>query len=506
VPIPLRTSIRLGAVPSLVSVLLFAFLHLRGPFWLGTNSDPSYVYLLNALRVAEGAAPVHLDHPGLTIHLFGAVTLRCAHVLGARALPIADDVLANPEWYLYVAVRVLLVLFAAALVLLGHAVRHLTGSWGLAWIAQLGPLLSPSAPFELTDFKPEPMLYLLATLLAAVLAYALASGRCARYAVPLGTITGLAVATKFTALPLLLAPLVVLGGRRARAVYLGSATLAATACSLPALPNADRAVSFVTTLATGPGLYGTGALAGERPYAAQWTRIAVEEVPFLVVLVFAAVVAAPLRPVPRLVIALLVACLGQLALVAMHPYQPRYLVPALGLAGPLLASSVASVQWKSARALPLGLAMLLLALTGNQVLRLGRRATELVSASACQQQARAVASSSGCRVASYYRASSPARALFQADVLALRTYRETLARLWPDEVFVAPNGDAQTFAGRVDLASLARDGCLVVHGAPGGPLHPFSPSVPPFANVRALATSSPVYSCAWERVQRAAPR
>jgi hypothetical protein len=507
--IVLRTTVRLGAIPSLILVLLLWFLHHRGPFWLGTNSDPSYVYLLNALRLAEAASPAHLDHPGLTVHLFGAAMLRVAHALGARVLPLSEDVLVSPEWYLGVAVRALLVLFAAALVPLGHAVHRRTGRWGLAWIAQLGPLLSPSAAFELTDFKPEPVLYLLATLLAAALAYTPAAERRVRFAVLPGVLAGLAVVTKLTALPLLLAPLIVLDGRRARTACLASATLAATACALPALPNAGRAISFVTTLATGPGLYGVAAFAEERPYAAQWLRIVIEEAPFLTVLLFAAAVVARVRPIPRIVLALLVAGVGQLALVATHPYQPRYLVPALGLGGLLLASSVAAadaVDWGPARLLPLGLAAVLVSLTGNQVLRLGRRTTELVSASVCQQQARATAASSGCRIASYYRASSPARALYQADVFALRRYRAALLLLWPDEVFLAETGRAETFAGPVDAASLARDRCLAVQGAPGGPLHPFASAPSSFESVPVLAGTRPLFACAWERVQRADPR
>ena len=205
----LPAALRLLPIPLLVLAAALVSLDSRGPFWLGTNSDPSYVYALNSLRLLEGQAPTHLDHPGLTVHLLGAAVFWTGHRLAHRDQPLAEDVLAHPEWYLGVAVRTLLVLFAASLFLLGLAAFHLTQRWGLAWIAQLGPLLSPSVFFELTDFKPEPVLYLVATLLASAICASIADGDAdrSRFAVAFGVLVGMGAATKLTAFPLLVCPL-----------------------------------------------------------------------------------------------------------------------------------------------------------------------------------------------------------------------------------------------------------------------------------------------------------
>ena len=484
----------------------------RGPFWLGTNSDPSYAYALNSLRLLEGEAPTHLDHPGLTTHLFGAAAFTATHRLASPPTPMTEDVLARPEWYLATTVRTRLVLFGAALVGLGRAVLRATGNWTLVWVAQAGPLLSPSVLFELTDFKPEPFLYLFAVLLATAVCGALASVRpvdTAR-AATLGLLVGLAVASKLTALPLIVCPLILLRTWRSRVVCCLSAAAALLLCALPALPNWRRAAAFVWRLASGSGLYGMGLHAAERPYGREWARIVIEEAPFFIVLAVAVAAMSlawrqrerpAVAPSFRAVLALSGACVAQLAIVAFHPYQPRYLVSALGLAGALLALSSRTLgladvlgPWRGA----LAAAVVVVALACVQLPRFVRRQTQLAAATQCQLQVRAHAESSGCRIATYYRASSPALALFLGDTFAGRSFRARLRPRFPDEVFVGADGRGWGFAGAVDLEESPQR-CLVLHGSPGGPRHPLGPpSDAPFAGLAGLSSVRPVFSCGWE--------
>ena len=341
-------ALRLLPVPLLLLAAALATLESRGPFWLGTNSDPSYVYALNSLRVAEGHAPTHLDHPGLTVQLLGAAVFRASHRLSHRTEPIVDDALARPETYLRTTARTFLVLFAGSLFLLGLAVFALTKRWSLAWTTPLGPLLSPSVLFELTDVKPEPILYLIAVLLAAAVGAALAVGDPDRSPFPatFGALVGLAIATKLTALPLLVCPLVLHRTWRARLVCGLSAAGAFVLCALPAWPNWRLGARFVWRLSSGTGLYGVAVLADGRPYFDQWKRLGVEEAPFLLILALALALLLRERRAPagtapagvlRAVVAVFATGVARLALVAKHPYQPRYLVPALALGGLLPA-------------------------------------------------------------------------------------------------------------------------------------------------------------------------
>jgi hypothetical protein len=517
---PLLAALRLLPIPLLVLAAALLALDSRGPFWLGTNSDPSYVYALNSLRLLEGEAPTHLDHPGLTVQLFGAAVFWTSHRLAHRSQPLAEDVLANPERYLGAAVGTLVVLFAACLFVFGLAVFKLTRHWGLAWIAQLGPLLSPSVFFELTDFKPEPVLYLVATLLASVICAAIADGNADKAPLPVlfGVLVGVGVATKLTALSLLVCPLILHRSWRARLLCCSSAAGSFLLCAVPALPNWRLVVGFVWRVSSGSGLYGTG-IANERPYLAQWKRIGIEEAPFFLVLLVAIAVVLhswqrsarrQTRPGVRALVAVLATSFAQVAMVAMHPYQPRYLLPALALSGLLLMLSFRALSASPIEiADRMGLALvsaLLVGLAGLQIPRFLRRDAQLRAATRCQIEARSKALTSGCRIASYYRGSSPALALFQADSWAQRLFHERLQRLHPDEVFVYADGTLHSFAGPVDWERLAPV-CVVLQGSPGGPRHPFSPPGPrPFDGFPALAAAEPVYSCDSEAVfRRAAP-
>ena len=64
-------------LPALVVLAGAWFARCRTPitYW----ADPDYAYLLNALSLAEGAAPSHTQHPGTTAQEMGAVVLRLAH-------------------------------------------------------------------------------------------------------------------------------------------------------------------------------------------------------------------------------------------------------------------------------------------------------------------------------------------------------------------------------------------------------------------------------------------
>lgn len=514
----IATGLRLLVIPAVVLILALGVRSQRGPFWLGSNSDPSYVYALNCLRVLEGQPPTHLDHPGLTIHILGAASFWTTHFVTARSLSLVDDVLTNTEWYLGKAVLVLLVMFVLSLVLVGSAALKASGHWIVVWIAQAGPLLSPSALFELTDFKPEPFLYVVAMLLAAATWFWLVTEvpDGAFIVLSFGVLVGLAIATKLTALSLIVLPLVLFRSRRARASFVLVAGLTFGLCAIPALANWRLAVAFVWRVSSGHGLYGVNLFTDERPYAEQWNRIVIEEVPSLgAVLAATGVLVLALRrgrsplanlPIVRALAGLLAATIAQLILVARHPYQPRYLLPALALTGLMLALSVWILRYGDL-GIPRGLGVLLtvsllVGITAIQAPRFFRRGRQLSQSTSCQKEARQRALASGCCVVTYYRASSPALALFQADQWAQQRFSERLASRFPREAFLTAAGGLTSFSGQVELQDLRRP-CLVLQGSPGGPRRPFSPvKSAPFADLTGASSVSSIYACSLEEVFR----
>ena len=81
-----------------------------GPYWLATNSDPSYQYIVNGLHLVKGLVPNHSDHPGTPLQLLCALICWIFNI-GHSSSDIVIKGLSSPEFYLH-AVFVVLMLFS----------------------------------------------------------------------------------------------------------------------------------------------------------------------------------------------------------------------------------------------------------------------------------------------------------------------------------------------------------------------------------------------------------
>jgi hypothetical protein len=481
-------------IPLVLLLASLDFLEARGPFWLGTNSDPAYTYLMGSLEIVEGRAPTHLDHPGLTVRLVAAAAMRCSHAIAARPLPLVDDVLRNPEWYIAIVVRLFLMLNTVVSIVLGVLVLKLTTRPSLVWLVQATPLLSPSSFFELTDLKPEPLLYAIAALVATAVCVSSMCDPKHRSALALlfGVLVGLGVASKFTAVSLAVIPAVVLHGRRERALYAGAAIAAFVACAVPLWSEWRHALSFLLQLTRGAGLYGQRLFAQDLSYTNRLARVLIEEIVFFVVLTtgIAGAVLAQRRQIAqatsqpaqrralRFLWALLAAASVQIVLVLRHPYQPRYLLPALGLTGLAMALTIWLVCWDDAGQADRRACAAALVLCAGVVFvqgpRFVRRRAQVAEAARSQSEARRLAlTSSTSALVSYYRASSPALALQQGNGWARRAFADRLALDYPPEFFLDATGLLEDFRGSLPGATLEAQPCVVFQGSPGGPGRPF---------------------------------
>ena len=79
--------------------IIFIFSKIRGPFSLGSNSDPSYAYLFNALSVSQGLPVGHLDHPGTPVQSLGAIVINSINFINHKP-DVISEVLKNPEYFL----------------------------------------------------------------------------------------------------------------------------------------------------------------------------------------------------------------------------------------------------------------------------------------------------------------------------------------------------------------------------------------------------------------------
>jgi hypothetical protein len=469
----------------------------RGPYWLGTNYDPSYAYLLNSVRLAQLQTPQHVDHPGTTVHALGALVLPVVHRSLGITEELEDDVLRYPEFYLRILTGCFLCLYTALLYLCGSLALDVLGSVPLAWLVQATPFLSLNGFLELSDVKPEPLLLSVAAAVTAVLLWSLSVPTPAprRVALVLGVITGIGIATKVTALSLCAIPLVLLSGWRSRRTWAYGLMVALLLSVAPIFPELSRLLRFVLQVATGTGLYGRNLFADKVDYWMRLKQLVREEIGFLAVVLAGAAVGAglawrarrrgmaePRTATLKALLASVAVAMLQFALVLKQPYQPRYLLPALGLVGVMLALTLRLVCWNQAgRARPLVCALVIAVLTAAGVFqgrRLEKQVTSLTAAASAQEEARRLAESfTDCPVVNYYRSSSEAEALRHGNVESGLGLAQKLQTVHPDAIFL--NGWSRQFQdyrgplGADDWGQ--RWPCLVFQGPPGGPSRPFSP-------------------------------
>ncbi|HEX3445724.1 MAG TPA: hypothetical protein VHS80_13495 [Chthoniobacterales bacterium] len=86
----LRTVVVTGllylVIPVIFAVTCDRLTHPKGPDWLAPDYENPYTDLFNSLLILDGEAPEHIDHPGTTTHLFGALVLRSTSTKSKRDL------------------------------------------------------------------------------------------------------------------------------------------------------------------------------------------------------------------------------------------------------------------------------------------------------------------------------------------------------------------------------------------------------------------------------------
>src|SRR3989338_8023218 len=97
-------------IPFIVAVSAFFFRQAAGPYWLGPNFDPSYIYLMNSMYLLDGITPIFVDHPGTTVELLGAAVIKCL-TFGLTSAQRLDRVITDPEYLLHAIHYLFITLF-----------------------------------------------------------------------------------------------------------------------------------------------------------------------------------------------------------------------------------------------------------------------------------------------------------------------------------------------------------------------------------------------------------
>jgi hypothetical protein len=258
-PLNALSACLLSIVPLTVVLSSFIFVELFVSF----EADPDYSYLLNGVDLLILWSPGQWDHPGTTMQLLSAIVVA---VVGIARAPFTgqwpiDDALRNPELYLHAVNSCVATLAAAAVFGFGARLRACTGSMFVALVGQLSILMSFPVMLSLAHATPETLLVPLTIFLATVLTPVVLADHSSPPArgtiVAVGMLLGACLATKASAISLLLA-VFYYRGRRAQLTALAVAAGSVLLFTLPIWRHYRDILSYLVDIATHTGIHGTG--------------------------------------------------------------------------------------------------------------------------------------------------------------------------------------------------------------------------------------------------------
>lgn len=342
-------------LPAMMALAAVLLKDARGPYWLGSNSDPEYVYLLNAANLAGLKGVGHIDHPGTPVQVLGAVTIRVVHFFNfSPGIDWHTDVLQRPEYYLKAINIVLIVLNVLMLLALGMFTYFLTKNFWLGLWLQLSPFFSITLlEFGLPRVTPEPLLLFSSSLMIAVLVFVLTHpghlttpGKNVIMIFIFGVIIGFGIACKVTFIPLAVIPLILLAKVKNKILFLFAAVISFVIFTLPIIRMYPRFFDWIFNLFTHSGYYGGGAakLVSTQKYFKNIKFLLAGNPFFSIILVLAAAIVIITLLIPRLrkihctaihfklLAAVAAAQVIGLFMVSKHSAH-HYLLPVLNLSG-----------------------------------------------------------------------------------------------------------------------------------------------------------------------------
>lgn len=235
--------------------------HAAGPFYL-TFPDPSYVYLVSSLNLAQFSSPYHFDHPGTTLQMIGAILMKIKFIFSSSTESISGNVLNNPEDYLYLINIISVLLICSALIWLGIFVSKLSGSVYIGLLAQLSCFTSEQILSGLNIISPENVLVAVSVFFLGLIFYYLYKSdpydRQVKFILLWSLVCGAGIATKFNFFPLVFIPLFLIKGISKKALFTFLTVLVFIIFTLPVITKYKVMFGWLFKLFSGNEMYGRG--------------------------------------------------------------------------------------------------------------------------------------------------------------------------------------------------------------------------------------------------------
>jgi hypothetical protein len=312
------------------------------------GTDPESAYLFNGLNVAMGEPVGLYDHPGITVHIYNAAIISVTHFFRFTNTDLQTDVLVNSEYYIEVLRKSFIVLNTMILFLLGFVTLSVLNNAWLAVALQIGPFLSTTLTEELsTKVSPEQLLFSSTLLLIMLILkyYSSLNKQNKWFAVTFGILGGFGLATKFTFLPLLVIPYIILKGERNKVFFGGMIIPSFILFTLPAAHDYKPMFKWFLSIASHTGIYGEGSkgIIDPKVFTQSLMKICMTNLALLFALLASLLMLIMLlvksrrkservkTPETDYILALFLALVGSILMVAKHYYNNHYLFPALSI-------------------------------------------------------------------------------------------------------------------------------------------------------------------------------
>jgi hypothetical protein len=472
----------LAALPLALVLGLISNRHLFEPFFQLRNIDPAYAYLMNAMTLLCGHTPRHIDHPGTTLQMLGAVVIGAMNLLrGISPVCPAADVFTRPEAYLAGIGMVLQVAIGVVLFALPARLYVLTGNLIAGLAIQASFLTSVTVVSQLVRVQPDVL------LMPVVLGFGLAllplglqaRPELPRDAIVSGAILGFGLATKVTILPLFLF-VFMFGTIKAKVRFALTCFGAFVLCTIPVLSMNMRFFGWIINVAGHSGHYGEGEIG--LPPLAHMVATALNLIVWHKTEFFCAFVALALAvmlwrqrsrldPTVRFLLIGVVVLIAQLGMTTKHP-APHYMIPAL-LVMAVVSGVAAAVLGRMRSRYAAGFLVLLLAVGAYPVWQNWQYLRFLPKSYAAEQSANArirKIAAQECGKLIYQDSNSDVQfALRFGDAFTEGRFRFRLAQIYPDFLLYNRGDDTfynfSTYLGR-DMPASAGDkpSCLLGTG------------------------------------------
>ncbi len=173
--------------------------------------DPVYAFLFNGLNIAQGNLQLGLSgFPGTTLQCLVALNLWICKLFSGGT-PLAESVLANPEYYLNILSYEIIALNTIALLLLGLVTFKRLNNLPVALALQLTPFVSLKAFSANSVIMLEPLMLCIEILLLMLLAtytFGTEKNRKVKNLTVLAVLVALGIATKIVFIPVIISSFV----------------------------------------------------------------------------------------------------------------------------------------------------------------------------------------------------------------------------------------------------------------------------------------------------------